>query len=122
MLRRPPRSTLFPYTTLFRSPRAEQLEDRPAETTPHPAPTELRCHRQVEDLPLICRATRDHIPHDLTLPGGDEERHAHRDTVSEVGCRPRIGERGLLDRDDGGDVSRSGGTDLVRGGRDVPPI
>src|SRR2546422_6293625 len=25
MIRRPPRSTLFPYTTLFRSPRAEQL-------------------------------------------------------------------------------------------------
>src|SRR3712207_8025499 len=24
MIRRPPRSTLFPYTTLFRSPRAEQ--------------------------------------------------------------------------------------------------
>src|SRR2546426_7730764 len=30
MIRRPPRSTLFPYTTLFRSPRgAEQLTDRP---------------------------------------------------------------------------------------------
>src|SRR3989449_6579956 len=26
MIRRPPRSTLFPYTTLFRSQRAEQLE------------------------------------------------------------------------------------------------
>src|SRR3712207_6936689 len=25
MIRRPPRSTLFPYTTLFRSPEAEQL-------------------------------------------------------------------------------------------------
>src|SRR5690348_17607224 len=25
MLRRPPRSTLFPYTTLFRSPAADQL-------------------------------------------------------------------------------------------------
>src|SRR3712207_7151638 len=27
MIRRPPRSTLFPYTTLFRSPHAEQAED-----------------------------------------------------------------------------------------------
>src|SRR2546427_3602540 len=26
MIRRPPRSTLFPYTTLFRSPGAERLE------------------------------------------------------------------------------------------------
>src|SRR5690242_20996244 len=28
MIRRPPRSTLFPYTTLFRSSLAEDLEDR----------------------------------------------------------------------------------------------
>src|SRR5258705_10304928 len=27
MIRRPPRSTLFPYTTLFRSPRPEKGED-----------------------------------------------------------------------------------------------
>src|SRR3712207_8349903 len=27
MIRRPPRSTLFPYTTLFRSPRSLLLED-----------------------------------------------------------------------------------------------
>src|SRR3712207_7134285 len=29
MIRRPPRSTLFPYTTLFRSPAAHVLEARP---------------------------------------------------------------------------------------------
>src|SRR5690348_17877228 len=29
MIRRPPRSTLFPYTTLFRSTRAPVLERRP---------------------------------------------------------------------------------------------
>src|SRR2546430_11788957 len=28
MIRRPPRSTLFPYTTLFRSPLAERIECR----------------------------------------------------------------------------------------------
>src|SRR3712207_6899361 len=28
MIRRPPRSTLFPYTTLFRSPQGEQLLDQ----------------------------------------------------------------------------------------------
>src|SRR3712207_8760667 len=30
MIRRPPRSTLFPYTTLFRSHRVEQRSRRPA--------------------------------------------------------------------------------------------
>src|SRR5438270_10473175 len=29
MIRRPPRSTLFPYTTLFRSPAHERSSDRP---------------------------------------------------------------------------------------------
>src|SRR3989475_11562108 len=33
MIRRPPRSTLFPYTTLFRSPTREWLEAVRAETT-----------------------------------------------------------------------------------------
>src|SRR2546427_7383810 len=35
MIRRPPRSTLFPYTTLFRSPGEERLEQGPADRT-HP--------------------------------------------------------------------------------------
>src|SRR2546422_1923204 len=30
MIRRPPRSTLFPYTTLFRSPRVDHLEPHQA--------------------------------------------------------------------------------------------
>src|SRR2546426_2488393 len=32
MIRRPPRSTLFPYTTLFRSPRAQARGGRDAQT------------------------------------------------------------------------------------------
>src|SRR2546429_4217920 len=38
MIRRPPRSTLFPYTTLFRSwetPRGPTREDRHGGTVPH---------------------------------------------------------------------------------------
>src|SRR2546430_6837191 len=31
MIRRPPRSTLFPYTTLFRSPRRRTNESQPAQ-------------------------------------------------------------------------------------------
>src|SRR3712207_6852773 len=36
MIRRPPRSTLFPYTTLFRS--AQLVEAELAQTLAHPAP------------------------------------------------------------------------------------
>src|SRR5215467_8098602 len=34
MIRRPPRSTLFPYTTLFRSPLAGSTSTAPPPTTP----------------------------------------------------------------------------------------
>src|SRR5437016_7141478 len=43
MIRRPPRSTLFPYTTLFRSLKLEQQVSRPGtiigETTPSSVPS-----------------------------------------------------------------------------------
>src|SRR5256885_3487969 len=42
MIRRPPRSTLFPYTTLFRSPRT-------AHGLPPPAPPGPRCHPRRRD-------------------------------------------------------------------------
>src|SRR5436305_7379839 len=43
MLRRPPRSTLFPYTTLFRSrPRA-----RPRPCRPRRPPDRRRCHSRL---------------------------------------------------------------------------
>src|SRR2546429_5606858 len=47
MIRRPPRSTLFPYTTLFRSPLS-------------PARLRLACARRfvVEDRPRGCRGAR----------------------------------------------------------------
>src|SRR5258708_30581284 len=38
MIRRPPRSTLFPYTTLFRSPRLFADRPRPPLLPPPPAP------------------------------------------------------------------------------------
>src|SRR3989449_2836135 len=36
MIRRPPRSTLFPYTTLFRSPPAESAEEATRRTSQPP--------------------------------------------------------------------------------------
>src|SRR5260370_13926219 len=50
MIRRPPRSTLFPYTTLFRSSRANGLRrlrrrrpQRRSQLRPHTAPYPPRC-------------------------------------------------------------------------------
>src|SRR3989454_5364410 len=55
MIRRPPRSTLFPYTTLFRSPLEEGLADRVVEV-----------HRA--GLGLLAR---------VALGVGDVDRHDH---------------------------------------------
>src|SRR5258708_15468880 len=38
MIRRPPRSTLFPYTTLFRSRTSVPTTDEPPVVAPRPAP------------------------------------------------------------------------------------
>src|SRR3712207_9246712 len=53
MIRRPPRSTLFPYTTLFRSPRV-------ADEVFHP----LRVHRHAHD--LVADGADE-----LLVPGGE---------------------------------------------------
>src|SRR3712207_8444312 len=45
MIRRPPRSTLFPYTTLFRSSRAWLRGGGVRDHPPGPAPDDLRDHR-----------------------------------------------------------------------------
>src|SRR5215813_14421761 len=53
MIRRPPRSTLFPYTTLFRSP-APSLAWRPA--PPRAARDCAGCARS----PSVCRRSEEH--------------------------------------------------------------
>src|SRR2546430_9787510 len=44
MIRRPPRSTLFPYTTLFRSRLGAITGQRPLEGAQHGAPVRLIAH------------------------------------------------------------------------------
>src|SRR3712207_8115367 len=53
MIRRPPRSTLFPYTTLFRS---QQREDRPEERRPQV----LRARRAAR-ADLVADRALDHL-------------------------------------------------------------
>src|SRR5260370_23174072 len=67
MIRRPPRSTLFPYTTLFRShavrgPRQLQAGQRPVRPRGGQRGTQVRCARSEEHtselqshLNLVCR-------------------------------------------------------------------
>src|SRR5690349_21913194 len=61
MLRRPPRSTLFPYTTLFRSPRSRRRARlrRNPKAPPRPRPPWTRSEEHTSELQsrrdLVCR-------------------------------------------------------------------
>src|SRR2546425_9722245 len=60
MIRRPPRSTLFPYTTLFRSPRTRWCSSpRPRRSCPPRAPAPARSEEHTSELQslayLVCR-------------------------------------------------------------------
>src|SRR5256885_11673927 len=50
MIRRPPRSTLFPYTTLFRSDAGDRAGDEPLRDDLHPAGDEARVRFPRQDL------------------------------------------------------------------------
>src|SRR6266704_4573048 len=57
MIRRPPRSTLFPYTTLFRSRRRHRRSDRrrPAEPDIHRVRSEEHTSELQSRFDLVCR-------------------------------------------------------------------
>src|SRR2546425_2330578 len=88
MIRRPPRSTLFPYTTLFRSVSQRVRGERrsipappPAETTPTARPR-LRSEEHTSELQslayLVCRLLleKKNIRSKVDLPLQDECAHA----------------------------------------------
>src|ERR1051326_9242530 len=50
MIRRPPRSTLFPYTTLFRSPQRNAAEIQSRDRTLKPLPTNTRSEEHTSEL------------------------------------------------------------------------
>src|SRR5215471_20561707 len=57
MIRRPPRSTLFPYTTLFRSPVVAVVDQRqqPADRTGHDGRSEEHTSELQSRRELVCR-------------------------------------------------------------------
>src|SRR2546429_7977467 len=60
MIRRPPRSTLFPYTTLFRSRRCSLLRP-PPHGAQEPCPSDLRFPLLGLERPLRLRRTAPHF-------------------------------------------------------------
>src|SRR3712207_7618461 len=98
MIRRPPRSTLFPYTTLFRSGEPVQEEHRPAAAVlggvvadPRPAPRDHR--RQGEGEPrsaaaLTEQGRRQADPPVLgPCPGRSEEHTSELQSRQYLVCR-----------------------------------
>src|SRR2546426_6420846 len=70
MIRRPPRSTLFPYTTLFRS---RGREPHPASRIPHPADVLLR----LLDHPPIASKHWVYEQYDSTVQAGTVRSEEH---------------------------------------------
>src|SRR2546430_15252626 len=90
MIRRPPRSTLFPYTTLFRSPvaaeaavgavRAQAHQDDPRRRPP------LLLRRRLRTRPPAGRTNRIGNNLDERLPGGAVPLSAAAQQVSKRSC------------------------------------
>src|SRR6266581_8601048 len=74
MIRRPPRSTLFPYTTLFRSPSAPPIELPATAAGPHCWSNARRSEEHTSELQspvhLVCRLLLEKKNHE---PGRDEQ-------------------------------------------------
>src|SRR3989441_12576957 len=97
MIRRPPRSTLFPYTTLFRSPLAGPREERsaqalrvrpgetdggvrPAGEVPEDGPADEGRHGEVVEVPR-CQVPLVLVPVLVLLLPLLTERHVHDDVA-----------------------------------------
>src|SRR2546429_6175570 len=91
MIRRPPRSTLFPYTTLFRSREPDHPEGR-ARTEPGPLlRQQSRVHR-MEAVDVLGGV--DGVHH----PVGIHPRRRSEEHTSELQSRLHIGSRPLLEK------------------------
>src|SRR6266581_8490718 len=72
MIRRPPRSTLFPYTTLFRSPRRSCAGSRRSAARPAPRSPPRRSEEHTSELQspvhLVCRLLLEKKNKQLFIP------------------------------------------------------
>src|SRR2546425_5872000 len=85
MIRRPPRSTLFPYTTLFRSPDTKSLQYRaPCLEVPTPKHSgfDLQAHVEINRVTMQLRRHGD-----LSLPRRSEEHTSELQSLAYLVCR-----------------------------------
>src|SRR3712207_7336334 len=98
MIRRPPRSTLFPYTTLFRSD-GQRSAGRGGERRPAPGERDLRAAPGDAEAPVqpAVDAARDRVVHELHRLGlrPDERSEEH---TSELQSRQYLVCRLLLEK------------------------
>src|SRR5215203_3402592 len=101
MIRRPPRSTLFPYTTLFRSHRPARRGDDRSRDPARSLARDLDAARRADDARDRKAAARPrHAPGRAARDGHLARRHDdRRDPGAGAGGRPRR----LPERDPGGD-------------------
>src|SRR2546428_5348581 len=92
MIRQPPRSTLFPYTTLFRSPLAGLNVVRFQHEPFHPAGEELLGAIDIVDAP------RDHVGADMNLQVVRAVQHRSEEHTSELQSRSDLVCRLLLEK------------------------
>src|SRR3712207_8435996 len=92
MIRRPPRSTLFPYTTLFRS--VEPLEGREAHGFHHPLQRGGRAEREMRR----CRSCRmGRVRARRTRAGRSEEHTSELQSRQYLVCRLLLEKKKILD-------------------------
>src|SRR6266487_5402375 len=87
MIRRPPRSTLFPYTTLFRSssPSRSSTRHGPCRRSPTASRSEEHTSELQSPVHLVCRLLLEKKKH-KRLPPGLPATHSRRTGAAE---RPR---------------------------------
>src|SRR5258708_10498039 len=101
MIRRPPRSTLFPYTTLFRSllpPHVADLDMRDREVALPTGVARIRCRQTLADRErrLVARdrkRTRLNSSHHITSHAVCCLKNTLPTGVAAVGCRQPFGHR-----------------------------
>src|SRR3712207_8912388 len=91
MIRRPPRSTLFPYTTLFRSKAAEPVSKSEQDKTD---PRVGSCLDMLRRVPTVMVTCRELVPLLTLMPGW----HRSEEHTSELQSRQYLVCRLLLEK------------------------